>query len=632
VTTTELGTQRRNSRARGSTFKRLIVGRPLASSEADEQRLPKRIALAIFSSDPVSSTAYGPEAILTILLPAAGLAAYHDLIPISLLVLGLLVILVLSYRQTIFAYPNGGGSYIVSRENLGTTPSLVAAASLLVDYTLTVAVSVAAGAAAIMSAIPSLRGHPVALSLGIVTLIMLVNLRGLRASGRAFAVPVYSYVVILALLIIVGLVRYYTGSLHRLPPDPVELSRLTHNGALLTGVTALVFMKAFSSGAITLSGVEAISNGVPAFRPPEPRNASITLMWAAALLGIPFLGLSVLSSRLQPTLSSKETLLSILGDHVFSRGSPLYIILQASTAAILALAANTAFADFPRLSSIVARDGFLPQQLYHRGDRLVFSNGIIGLATVAGILLAIFRGNVISLIPLYAVGLFTAFTLSQAGMVRHHLRLRESGWGAGVAINALGAATTGVVLAIVVVSKFTSGAWIPVIVIPLMVLLFKGIKHHYDRVNAELALQPGETTLPVIHNTCVVPINQFNRAAVHAIAYAQSCHPERLVAVHVGVEEETVERLREGWRDFGIDVPLEIVPSPYREFTGPILDFLDELDDQQPDDVITVIIPEVVVHRWWEHLLHNQSGLVLKARLHFRPNTVVVSVPTHVEA
>jgi amino acid transporter len=616
--------------SRHSILKRIIVGRPLASNEADEQRLPKRIALAVFSSDPVSSTAYGPEAILTVLLPAAGLAAYHYLIPISLLVLGLLAILVLSYRQTIYAYPNGGGSYIVSRENLGTTPSLVAAASLLVDYTLTVAVSVAAGAAAIMSAIPSLRGHPVSISLGLVALITLVNLRGLRASGRAFAVPVYTYVTILSVLIIDGLIRYYTGNLHRLPVDQAELQHLSHNGALLTGVTALVFMKAFSSGAITLSGVEAISNGVPAFRKPEPRNASITLMWAATLLGVPFFGLAVLSSRLQPTLSSRETLLSILGDHVFSRSSPLYIVLQASTAAILALAANTAFADFPRLSSIVARDGFLPHQLYHRGDRLVFSNGIIGLAVVAGVLLAIFRGSVSALIPLYAVGLFTAFTLSQAGMVRHHLRLREQGWHSGVIINGLGAATTSFVLVIVLVSKFTSGAWIPAIVIPAFVLLFKGIKHHYDGVNAELALLPGET-MPVVHNTCVVAINQLNRAAIRAIAYAKACQPEQLVAVHVGVEDESAADLQQRWTEAGFDIPLEIVPSPYREFTKPILDFLDRLDEERPDDIITVIIPEVIVHHWWEHILHNQSGLVLKGRLLFRPNTVVVSVPIHVE-
>jgi hypothetical protein len=279
----------------------------------------------------------------------------------------------------------------------------------------------------------------------------------------------------------------------------------------------------------------------------------------------------------------------------------------------------------------VARDGFLPQQLYHRGDRLVFSNGIIGLAVVAGVLLAVFRGSVNALIPLYAVGLFTAFTLSQAGMVRHHLRLHEPGWRSGVVINAVGMATTSLVLVIVLVSKFTSGAWIPAIVIPAFVLLFKGIHRHYERVKIELALEPGEA-MPVIHNTCVIPINQFNRAAVRALAYAKACNPERVIAVHVGVEDETVERLRQQWRDFGVDIPLEIVPSPYREFTKPILDFLDQIDDELPDDVITVVIPEVVVHRWWAQILHNQSALMLKGRLLFRSNTVVVSVPTHVDS
>jgi hypothetical protein len=306
-------------------------------------------------------------------------------------------------------------------------------------------------------------------------------------------------------------------------------------------------------------------------------------------------------------------------------------LLQASTAAILALSANTSFADFPRLSSIVARDGFLPQQLYHRGDRLVFSNGIIGLAVAAAALLAIFRGSVVSLIPLFAVGLFSAFTLSQAGMVRHHLRLREERWRTGVAVNALGAVSTSVVLVVVLVSKFTSGAWIPAILIPVMVLLLKGIKRHYDRFNAALAIQPGET-LPEIHNTCVVTINKFSKAALKAIAYAKALHPERLIAVHVGVEDETVEQLQQQWRSFDLDVPLEVVESPYREFSRPILDFLDRLDDERPDDVITVVIPEVVVNRWWEHILHNQSALLLKGRLLFRPNTVVVSVPTKVES
>jgi amino acid transporter len=357
-----------------SLFKRLLVGRPLASQAADTQRLPKRIALPVFSSDAVSSTAYGTEVILTVLVPVAGVAAFGYLVPLSLVVVGLLVLLVVSYRQTIYAYPSGGGSYIVSRDNLGTNPSLVEAAALLVDYTLNVAVSAAAGAAAISSAITPLQGHAVALSLGLVAVIMVANLRGLRQAGRLFTLPVYTCVAVLGLLIVDGLIRSYTGGLHQLPVNHAQLNEFTHNGALITGVTLFVLMKAFSSGAVALSGVEAISNGVPAFRQPTSRNASITLTWTAFFLGAPLVGLAVLTARLHPTISTKETLLSILGDHVFGRTSPLYVVLMASTAAILCLSANTSFADYPRLSSVVARDGFLPHQLAHRGDRLVFSN------------------------------------------------------------------------------------------------------------------------------------------------------------------------------------------------------------------------------------------------------------------
>ncbi len=611
-------------------LKRLLVGRPLASQAADSERLPKRIALPVFSSDAVSSTAYGTEVILTVLVPVAGVAAFGYLVPISLVVIGMLILLVLSYRQTIYAYPTGGGSYIVSRDNLGTNPSLVAAAALLVDYTLNVAVSAAAGAAAISSAIPALQAHAVALSLSLVAIIMVANLRGLRQAGRLFALPVYTYVTVLGLLILDGLARSFTGDLHRLPVNHAQLNGFTHNGALITGVTVFALMKAFSSGAVALSGVEAISNGVPAFREPTSRNASITLTWTAIFLGVPLLGLAVLTSRLQPTISTKQTLLSILGNDIFGRGSPLYIVLMASTAAILCLSANTSFADFPRLSSVVARDGFLPQQLAKRGDRLVFSNGIIAVAITAGALLWVFGGKLDSLIPLFAVGLFTAFTLSQVGMVRHHLRLREPRWRQGVAINSVGAAATSVVLVIVLVSKFTAGAWIPAVLIPVIVVACKTIKRHYDGVEEQLAIPAGEH-LPTVHNTVVVPISELNQNALGALAYAKALHPDHLVAITVDLDDDKVEKLRQMWNDLGIDVTLDVVQSPYREITRPILHYLDNLDDRQPDDVITVIIPEVVVHRWWEQFLHNQTALALKARLLFRSNTIVISIPAQVE-
>jgi amino acid transporter len=612
-----------------SVLKHLLVGRPLATQAADAELLTKRIALPEFSSDAISSTAYGTEVILVILVPVAGMAAFGYLVPLSLVVIGLLVLLVASYRQTIYAYPTGGGSYIVSRENLGTNASLVAAAALLVDYTLNVAVSAAAGAAAISSAITSLQGHLVSLSVGLVVIIMVANLRGLRQAGRLFALPVYAYVAALVVLIVDGLVQTAVGDLHRLPVNHAQLNSFTHNGALVTGVTVFALLKAFSSGAVALSGVEAISNGVPAFREPKSRNASVTLTWTGIFLGGPLLGLAVLTSRLKPTISRNETLLSILGDHVFGRNSPLYVVLMASTAAILCLSANTSFADYPRLSSVVARDGFLPRQFSKRGDRLVFSNGIIAVALTAIALLWIFGGKLDSLIPLFAVGLFTAFTLSQVGMVRHHRRLREPRWRRGVAINAVGATATTIVLGVVVVTKFTAGAWIPAVLIPAIVVVCKTIKRHYDQVEHQLTLTSGER-LPEVENTVVVPIDDLNHGSLAALAYARSMHPHRLLAVTVDLDGDGCEELQRQWASLGIDVPLEVVDSPYREITRPILRFLDDLDRRHPRDVLTVIIPEVVVHRWWQQFLHNQTALVLKARLLFRPNTIVISVPAHI--
>jgi amino acid transporter len=613
-----------------TTLKRFVVGRPLATHAQDAELLPKRIALPVFSSDAVSSTAYGTEVMLTVLVPVAGVAAFGYLVPLSLILIGVLTLLVLSYRQTIFAYPNGGGSYIVSRENLGTNPSLVACAALLVDYTLNVAVSAAAGAAAISSAITPLQGHPIALSVGLVVAIMLANLRGLREAGRLFALPVYTYVAVLTLLIVDGLIRSFTGSLHQLPVNHTQLNAFTHNGALVTGITLFALMKAFSSGAVALSGVEAISNGVPAFREPKSRNAATTLIWTSLFLGGPLLGLAVLTNRLRPTISTKETLISLLGDHVFGRGSPLYIILMASAALILCLSANTSFADFPRLSSVVARDGFLPHQLARRGDRLVFSNGIIAVAASAIVLLFAFNGNLDSLIPLFAVGLFTAFTLSQVGMVRHHRRRREQGWQVAMAINATGATATSIVLIVILISKFTAGAWIPAVVIPVVVMGCKRIKRHYDTVERELAV-PDHAKLPAIHNTVIVPINAVNKSALDALAYARALHPERLVAVVVDLEDTGIEELRRHWQELDLGVTLEIVESPYRDITKPLLAFVDEIDHRRTGDIITVVLPEVVVHHWWHQLLHNQTALALKGRLLFRPNTIVISVPTQID-
>lgn len=613
-----------------SFLKRLFVGRPLATTEQEHQRIPKVIALAVFSSDAISSTAYATQEILHVLMPVAAMAALDYLVPISLVVIVLLAIVVFSYRQTIHAYPSGGGSYVVSRENLGVNPSLVAGASLLVDYILTVAVSISAGVAAITSAVEPLRGHKVELGLLLILVITLANFRGLKESGRVFALPTYIYVGTLGTLIVWGLYRSFSGGLDHLPVDHESLDGVTGNGKLLTGVTLFLLMKAFSSGAVALTGVEAISNGVPAFRRPESRNASVTLLWMAIILGGFFLGISALAHRLGPTLSEDETVLSILGGAVFGDGSGLYVALQASTAAILTLAANTAYADFPRLSSIIARDGFLPRQLFNRGDRLVFSNGIALLAAFAALLIVIFGGDTTRLIPLYAVGVFLSFTLSQAGMVQHHRRLREPGWRVGVGINGVGSVATAIVLLVVVTSKFTSGAFVPVIVIPLIVLLLKGVKRHYVRVQTHLSV-PTDWHPPRMNHTVVVLVGSVHRGVLQSLAYARSLAPNHLVAVMVAADEEEQARVESAWAAFGIDVPLEIVHSRYRELSGPILDYVDEIDRRWENDVVTVLIPEFVVRRWWEHLLHNQSALFLKGRLLFRKGTVVTSIPYHLD-
>ncbi|MEY2436259.1 MAG: hypothetical protein QOF97_1095 [Acidimicrobiaceae bacterium] len=613
-----------------SILKRVLVGKPIPTADEGHQRLIKIIALAVFASDAISSTAYAGEEILLVLVPVAGLRSLDYLIPISIVVVILLAIVVTSYRQTLFAYPSGGGSYIVSRENLGETPSLVAGASLLVDYILTVAVSISAGIAAIISANQDWVGARVPLCIGCVVVMMLLNLRGVKESGRIFAGPTYIYMFALGSLILYGLYRSYFGGLNPLPPNQDSLNELTKNGAMLGSVSIFLLLRAFSSGAIALSGVEAISNGVPAFKKPESKNAATTLMWMGLILGSFFFGISLLAHRLAPTPSEHETLLSIMGSAVFGRGTVMYLLLQISTFAILILAANTAYADFPRLSSIIARDGFLPRQLANRGDRLVFSNGILVLSAAAALLIVAFGGKTNLLIQLYAVGVFTGFTLSQAGMVQHHRRLHEPGWKRSMVINATGAVATGIVLVVVLVSKFTVGAWIPAALIPIIVMFFRSIHGHYQRVEAALAVPPGYRVHRHTH-TVIVLVGRVHRATLAALSYAESLKPDRLVAMSVVTNGEEAEAIQRQWEEYEIDVPLQVTMSQYRDLAGPVLEFVDDLDNQYDNDIVTVILPEFVLTRWWQQLLHNQSALLLKGRLLFRRNTVVVSVPYHIE-
>ncbi len=552
------------------------------------------------------------------------------LIPIAIAVALLLAIVAFSYRQTIFAYPNGGGSYVVSRENLGVNYSLIAAASLLVDYILTVAVSISAGVAAISSipAFSDVEQYRVPVGILLIALITMANLRGIKESGRLFAAPTYLYIVMISALVIYGLVRVFIlKDISNVPFD-----QKAFDGTLESGGTLGLFLilKGFSSGAVALTGVEAISDGVPAFRKPASKNAAATLVWMAVILGTLFMGISILAHNLQPYPSHDITVLAQLGIQVFGQGA-VFFVLQVATALILILAANTAYADFPRLASIIAIDEYLPHQMRNRGDRLVFSNGVLILAASAMMLIIAFGGVTTALIPLYAVGVFTSFTLSQTGMVRHHQKNREENWRRHAIMNGLGALATLIVLAIVATTKFTSGAWVPLVLIPLIILLFKAIRRHYLRVdNALKANLTSEMTRPR-RNTVVVLVGNVHGGVLQALSYAKSLNPNYLVAVRLVDSDEEAAEVNKVWLDAGFDIPLETVYSPYRGLRRPLLEFLDRLDEQYENDNVTVIIPEFVVRHWWENVLHNQSALRIKRWLLLRPGTMVTSVPYHID-
>jgi len=614
------------------SLKRFFIGKPIASSEDAHHRLSKKIALPVFASDAISSTAYATEEILIVFLSlaAVGMTAFDNLVPISILVILLLAIVVSSYRQTIYAYPNGGGSYVVSRENLGRSPSLVAGASMLVDYILTVAVSVSAGVAAIVSAFQNLAPYRVELCVGFIFLVTLANLRGIKESGALFAPPTYLYVVSLASLIIVGLYKVYFQDL-----GPIDHSD-AYAQELLSGqktLTLFFFLKAFSSGAVALTGIEAVADGVPAFEKPEPKNASKTLMWMAVILGTSFLGLSVLAQKIQPIKDHegeiKITALAQMAEQVYGGRNIFFYITQFATFGILILAANTAYADFPRLSSIIARDNFLPRQLMNRGDRLVFSNGIIFLGIAASVLVISFGGIVNALIPLYAVGVFTGFTLSQFGMLVRHRKLKEPGWQVRAFFSGVGSLTTLSVAGIVVVVKFTDGAWIPAVVIPSMMAFFLAVNRHYKKVRSFLEIEEGYVA-PRRTHTVLVLVGSVNKGVLQAVKYAESLRPDRLLALSVVGSTEEREKLESNWSKYGMTTELETLNDDFRNLTDTILTHINRIDDEDSDDIITVVIPEFVtaLRSQW---LHNQSALAIKGRLLYRKNTVVTSVPIVIE-
>ena len=603
--------------------KRAVVGAPIPSHRAHQERLSRTTGLAVLSSDALSSVAYATEEILRV-LAIAGPAALALVTPIGAVIAALLAIVAFSYRQTIHAYPNGGGAYIVARENISTGASLIAAASLLIDYVLTVSVSIAAGVAAITSAAPGWHLDPVEVSLAFVFLLMLGNLRGVRESGRLFAVPTYFFITSVLIMIGVGGWRYLSGDVVTAPP-PSDAIALGTGGIGALGLFTL--LTAFSNGCTAMTGVEAVSNGVPAFHPPESRNASSTLIAMAALAIAMFMGITLLAHAYGVVPAASETVISQIARATFGNGTLFYYAVQVATMAILVLAANTAYADFPRLASIVARDGFLPRQFMNQGDRLAFSNGIIILSVLAAILLAVFGGDTHALIPLYMIGVFVSFTLSQWGMVLHWWRLRPRGWRSSALVNAIGAIVTAIVLGIVAMTKAAEGAWIVLVMIPVLVALFVGTKRHYSAVASELTLRNWQPSTPG-HNIVIVPIGSVQVAVLRALKYARSISDE-VHAVYVEFDPVATQQLRDDWKEWGNGVELVVLPSPTRSVLTPLLNYIEEMREVSAGGWVTVILPEFVPRKWWQHLFHNQQALLLKGALLFQPHIVVTSVPFH---
>jgi len=618
-----------------------LFGRPLPTADAPHQTIGKAIGLAVFSSDALSSTAYATQEIF-IVLAVAGTAAFAHAFPISLAIVVLLAIVTLSYEQTIHAYPGGGGAYIVARDNLGELPAQIAGAALLTDYILTVAVSVSSGVAQVTSAFPALFPYRVHLSLALVLLVMVVNLRGVRESGAIFAFPTYFFIGMMFLTMGLGLLRYLTGTLGSVSnPPPLPVSHA------LQAVTPFLILHAFSSGTAALTGVEAISNGVTAFKEPRSRNAGITLIWMAAILGSLFLGITFLAGPIHAVPSEQETVISQLARTVYQGQGLLYLGAIAATTLILILATNTSFADFPRLSALLAADGFLPRQLAFRGSRLVYSRGIVALAFIASLLIVIFQASVTALIPLYAIGVFLSFTLSQAGMAHRwwksgHLRpgqeakergsiLRyQPGWKHKMSINGFGSFCTAVVVLVFASTKFTEGAWIVLILMPALVAIFSFIHQHYRDIASQLSLENYGEPPHIARHRVILPISGVHRGTLAALHYARTLSPD-VTAVHVSIDPAETERVRQKWELWGDGVRLVILDSPYRLLLEPLLSYIEEISSQrQPHETITIVVPQFVPRRWWNNLLHTHAAMLLRLALLFKPGIVITDVPYQV--
>ncbi|MGB7095223.1 MAG: APC family permease [Anaerolineales bacterium] len=618
-----------------------LIGRPLPTADAEHQAIGKRIGLAVFSSDALSSTAYATQEILVI-LAVAGTSALGYAFPIAIAIVALLAIVTISYQQTIHAYPSGGGAYIVSRDNLGQFASQVAGAALLSDYILTVSVSVSAGLAQVVSAFPFLIEYRVYLAVGVVMLIMVINLRGVKESGFVFAIPTYFFLAMLTFTVIVGFVRYFSGNLPSLIDPPIMDVGTTQ------AITLFLILHAFSSGTTALTGVEAISNGIPAFKEPRSRNAGQTLIWMSVILGSLFLSITFLSGEIGAVPSEIETVISQIARSVFAGRGILYFAVIGATTLILFMAANTAFADFPRLSALQASDKFLPRQLTYRGSRLVYSWGIVTLSMIAALIIILFQANVNSLIPLYAIGVFLSFTLSQAGMAHRWSKIGKLGpedeikeqgsvlrydpsWRWKMIVNGFGAICTAVVVIIFATTKFRDGAWLVLILIPLLISMFYAIHRHYIRLADDLSLSDYDSPPRLSHQHIIVPISGVHKGTLTALRYARSLSND-ITAVFIAIDDDQTQRIQNRWEKWTSDVPLVVIDSPYRELMHPLVDYIDtQAAKNEPGDIITVVVPEFVPNRWWHNFLHNQNATWLHFALRHIPGVVVVNVPYQVE-